>query len=1629
MTTHSAPIIVKTAILPSATQCARNRLLPTSLTRYRVAVHRTLNLLILLLLLNTASADIVSNLTAAWPFNLGSGTDATGNGYDGTLQTVSPVADRNGNANSALQFNGSSSAIEVAKTFPMQNQQTFLAWVKPTASGAFQMIVEKAIPGYGGEVDFEMFLLADGTVTWQVNTDNGATGIFAAAIGHTALPLGQWSFVTGVIDQANNQVRLYINGVLDATDTMGGRNVRNGSRPIRFGKQVGNQATRYFNGALDEIKIFDRALVPAEILALKANTSDLLIGLGGWWKFHESLQDFSGNNNVPTVVGPNIVGRLASRNGAVLSSTSSGANQIQVPSSATLSAQTEMTISALVYVGNNGGFPNVISGPGFDIQQFGGNFFITVSHGPHPSFGFTSSTYNIGGLTPGAWTHVVLIKDAIPAPQGSFPPVDYRLRIYVNGVAAGGDDQTLGWTFPARPITVGGGMDGGVRDVRFWNRSLSAADVQAVFNQVNVGSVSGQVNVLGWAKWGEVRVQALGGPSATEVALDGPQTYSIEVPLGTARSLQAYWDINGNNTRDTGESLGVYGANPLTVTGDLIGINLTVPLALDTDGDGMPDVWEIAHGLNPLVNDAYGDLDNDGLPNIMEFILGTDPQNPDTDGDGLKDGDEYYIYGTNPLLADTDGDGIPDGWEVANGLNPLVNDANEDRDLDGLTNKEEYDLRAQGFKANSRNSLVGLPSDDHLSDYRRAKGEGWVHRYYDKNDRLIATERDNGTVQLYVYDANGQKVRDILLSSLNAAGDGIPDTWKFAHGLAISGPGAGTGDNGPNGDPDHDGFTNFQEWKAGTDPQDSASHPVLSSSSVSTVQIAPGFTPTNWVMATGQLDGFGPDEVVVGADGNVGSTTNNLQVLTRGDNGWTAETASVGNVGINSIAVGELEYGGAPRILLGGRPASGAANILTYSKSGAVWVQDSATVANGINALTAQLIGLSVSGRPLTLASTSAQPGLNCYIQDWQQSSLGVPAAIIIDSARATWPIVRRDGGMAIWLNSDVLRLFDSTALSAPPASIRRTPTTSRYLVTPTDMTWGAAEQYAVSQGGHLATIEDSTENNFVRAQFRNDFLWLGIYRDMYTDAANSASWKWLSNLSSGFRNWSAGSPLADYQGPYGDRSPNKVLIAPDGKWLTTTGITEGIFGPYGTPNPGLVEVAASSSATDLMPTAVSNRLVWRGRSLAYGPMRNVNSSGGSLVYASIDKRSAGSGAGVGDDFVVGEYDTTSATPTQRTLNRIPVTITSPSGAYGLTFLRNSDVTKPGTLAVGEPDGTVSLWTAGDATSPLVRKVFTTAYLGKTWHQLEPLREADGREGLVGLLVDPANPAQCQVIHWMPEMIDAALSGTTPVQNTLPVARVLAPPVSGGHYSVVSVRAWDAEADFSAMELQYQRAGEFTWTAAKLRSADGTAVPTGSTSTPLIATAPTGTSHSLLWDAVGDLGTGLNTSVLLRTRATDSQTGEWSSPMSFAVNTTSAADTDHDGLPDAWEIANGLNPNSAVDALGVLSGDGVSNLIKYALALNPRLPAINALPLSSIEQLADGQHLTLTYRRRKGAALNYIVERSAALSDWQSGPSVLTEAAPVDNGDGTETCKVWDRLPMDSTTNQRAFLRLKVAVP
>jgi type VI secretion system secreted protein Hcp len=89
----------------------------------------------------------------------------------------------------------------------------------------------------------------------------------------------------------------------------------------------------------------------------------------------------------------------------------------------------------------------------------------------------------------------------------------------------------------------------------------------------------------------------------------GVQYFSIKPTGGTGIEKRFTWDIIAN------------------LPGNIIFPGDAPPL--DSDGDGMPDEWEIAHNLSPQIKDGDVDSDGDGATNFDEYVAGTDPQSKD----------------------------------------------------------------------------------------------------------------------------------------------------------------------------------------------------------------------------------------------------------------------------------------------------------------------------------------------------------------------------------------------------------------------------------------------------------------------------------------------------------------------------------------------------------------------------------------------------------------------------------------------------------------------------------------------------------------------------------------------------------------------------------------------------------------------------------------------------------------------------------------------------------------------------------------------------------------------------------------------------------------------------------------
>lgn len=275
----------------------------------------------------------------------------------------------------------------------------------------------------------------------------------------------------------------------------------------------------------------------------------------------------------------------------------------------------------------------------------------------------------------------------------------------------------------------------------------------------------------------------------------------------------------------------------------------TDPTDIDSDGDGMPDGWEIENRrwigdvynggnlwtLDPRnPNDANEDADNDGLSNLCEYKWSNLLQSVINEGlpsHGESSDAALNWTATDPNNVDSDGDSLPDGWEAryscswsadAAGLNPLNgSDALNNPDGDGydvnhngileleesLVNWMEFHWKSEIIYGDSTDN--GIPFPDNFTtvlfnDTWESFAGGSFGDYASNNyNNLI-----NATSEIDIGSGNPL--------SADSDFDGMPDGWEFYHARWSLFDGSWTlnpvNENDRVGDPDGDGMNNWEEY-------------------------------------------------------------------------------------------------------------------------------------------------------------------------------------------------------------------------------------------------------------------------------------------------------------------------------------------------------------------------------------------------------------------------------------------------------------------------------------------------------------------------------------------------------------------------------------------------------------------------------------------------------------------------------------------------------------------------------------------------------------------------------------------------------------------------------------------------
>ena len=124
----------------------------------------------------------------------------------------------------------------------------------------------------------------------------------------------------------------------------------------------------------------------------------------------------------------------------------------------------------------------------------------------------------------------------------------------------------------------------------------------------------------------------------------------------------------------------------------------------------------------------------------------------------------------------------------------------------------------------------------------------------------------------------------------------------------------------------------------------------------------------------------------------------------------------------------------------------------------------------------------------------------------------------------------------------------------------------------------------------------------------------------------------------------------------------------------------------------------------------------------------------------------------------------------------------------------------------------------------------------------------------------------------------------------------------------------------------------------------------------------------------------------------------------------------------------GTTTNSGATAdTSSYASDGIANLVKYALGMDPKVPATNGLP----EMKMTNNKLSLTFNRQKDATdVIYEVQAAGDLFGFSNNPTVLWSSASNGYGGGTNPSQaVTVQDSVDTSTTNRRFMRLQISRP
>ena len=221
----------------------------------------------------------------------GNANNAISDKYNGVYHgNIENIENRYGDKNSALKFNGAAIIVDEFKNYEFGNELSISLWYKRFGKGAYEGFITNGSSYY-----------KSGTFEIRKGRESSGSFVFARVLGdfgHVAVShrnlvgINTWHHI--VMTTNSNKLNFYLDGVLVSSVAKDDGKLTVSHAPLL----IGSNRTRYgksFNGALDDIKIFNHSLSESEVESLYTNN-----GLG-------YSVEITNTNNITSVNSPKII--------------------------------------------------------------------------------------------------------------------------------------------------------------------------------------------------------------------------------------------------------------------------------------------------------------------------------------------------------------------------------------------------------------------------------------------------------------------------------------------------------------------------------------------------------------------------------------------------------------------------------------------------------------------------------------------------------------------------------------------------------------------------------------------------------------------------------------------------------------------------------------------------------------------------------------------------------------------------------------------------------------------------------------------------------------------------------------------------------------------------------------------------------------------------------------------------------------------------------------------------------------------------------------------------------------------------------------------------------------------------